>query len=474
MTSLRTRPAPTAREWCTVGVRYGTRGAGEPPRWERCVDHRGRAVQTFAAQHFGEPHRRVLLVGGAGFDPRSLTVARLLAPVLGARLDALLLRERRPSPSPALRDRADAHIAELQGLIPSMQVVDVTVFESDGAVSVGRQVVEAIRAVDVTRYTDIVVDFSALSIGSSFPITRLLLERLEAADQQDDTESDAEPNDGAPTAGAVDRRVNLHAMVTARPTTDDRIVPSPSSVVGPVHGFHGRYGLDETERAAKLWLPQLRFGQRGVLERLYDYLRPDDVVPVLPFPAHDPRIGDRLIEHYATEFESRWSVDARSIMYADETSPLDFYRTVLRIDDGRHPVFAETGGSLLILSPAGSKVLALGGMMAAVERDLPVMYVETLSYTAEIETDDGTSYSAADVVHVWLFGEAYPRARLAGVVPTTALETAMSPAPAGHVMAVAATSPITAAPDGPGGTAVTGPAAAVHQADVETDQEVGR
>jgi len=359
-------------------------------------------VQLFIEEHFGEQHRRVLLVGGAGFDPRCLTVAQMLVSVLGDRLEALLVREQRPAASPPLRDRANAHISALQRLIPALRVVDVMVFEQDGAVGVGRQVVDVIKLVDMSLYTDIVVDFSALSIGSSFPITRLLLKRLEDEDQREDT-----------ALNAADRRVNLHAMVTARSTTDDRIQPMPSSVVGPVHGFQGRFGIDETARAAKLWLPQLRFGQRGILERLHDHLRPDDVVPVLPFPAHDPRLGDRLIEHYAREFERVWSVDARSIVYADERSPLDFYRTVLRIHDGRDPVFAETGGSLLILSPVGSKVLSLGGLMAAIERDLPVMYVEALSYAAEIEVDEEASYSVADVVHVWLFGEAYPLSRSA-------------------------------------------------------------
>jgi hypothetical protein len=283
-------------------------------------------------------------------------------------------------------------------------MADVAVFEADGAVGLGRRVVELLRGIDISSYTDIVIDFSALSIGSSFPIARLLLARLEAED------TGAHEGKGTGARPSADGRINLHAMVTARTTTDERILPSPSAVVGPVHGFQGRFGLDETARAAKMWIPQLRFGQQGILGRLYDYLEPDDVVPVLPFPAHDPRLGDRLIEHYATEFEDRWSVDARSIVYADETSPLDFYRTVLRIDDGRHPVFASTGGSLLILSPMGSKVLALGAMMAAAERDLPVIYVEALGYSAELPEDTEEAYSSSDVVHVWLFGEAYPRA----------------------------------------------------------------
>jgi hypothetical protein len=259
------------------------------------------------------------------------------------------------------------------------------VFEPDGAVSVGRNMVEAAAAIDLARFTDVVVDFSALSIGSSFPLTRLMLEGIEAREPL----------------------VNLHAMVTASPTTDDQIVPTPSSVVGPVHGFPGRWGIDETSRAAKLWMPQLRFNQGPILERVYDYVLPDDVVPVLPFPALDPRVGDRLIDHYASEFDGRWQVDARSIVYAAEKNPLDFYRTVLRIHDRRNPVFSSTTGSLLVLSPMGSKVLALGAMMAATERDLPVVYVEALGYSARFDEGLDTSYSDTDIVHVWLLGEAY-------------------------------------------------------------------
>ena len=391
----------SAAAWHATGVQYGTRRAGDAPRWGRCVEHRSQAVQPFAASHFGESHRRVLLVGGAGFDPRSLVVARLLASVAPDRIYGLFLREQRPNPNPSLLTRAEQHIARLGELVGRVQLLEINVFESDGAVGIGRHVVEAVRTLDLSPYSDVIVDFSALSIGSSFPLTRLLLQRLER---------DAESGSPVP---------NLHAMVTGSPATDDQIVPSPSTMVQPVHGFQGRLGIDETARAARLWMPQLRFHLRGVLDRLYEEIKPHDVVPVLPFPASDPRIGDRLIEHYAAEFDGQWEVDARSIVYADEGSPLDFYRTVLRIDDGRQPVFASTGGNLLVLSPVGSKVLALGAMMAAAERDLPVMYVEALSYSAEgTESREDRDFSYDDLVHVWLLGEAYPPP--AGLItPTT-------------------------------------------------------
>src|SRR5688572_30355887 len=107
----------SAAEWCAAGMRYGTRRAGDPARWARCVDHRGTEVQPFAAAHFGESHRRVLLLCGAGFDPRSLVVARLLASVAPDRVDGFFLRERRPDPHPSLLSRATEHATRLGELV---------------------------------------------------------------------------------------------------------------------------------------------------------------------------------------------------------------------------------------------------------------------------------------------------------------------------------------------------------------------
>lgn len=64
-----------------------------------------------------------------------------------------------------------------------------------------------------------------------------------------------------------------------------------------------------------------------------------------------------------------------------------------------------------MLSPIGSKVLALGAMMAAMERDFPVVYVETLSFEVNLDGEQPSGYTEDDLVHVWLFGEAYPALR---------------------------------------------------------------
>ena len=176
-----------------------------------------------------------------------------------------------------------------------------------------------------------------------------------------------------------------------------------------MHGFKGGSTLDGTTKAAKLWLPQLAAGRRSTLGRLFTFVEPHDTCPILPFPARDPRLGDKLTEEFLTEFENTWSVDTRNIVYANESDPLDLYRTILKLDDfAVARGSAEVGGSLLVLSPVGSKVTALGALMAALERDLPVAYLESIGYDWVGTTGTATT---AELMHVWLEGDVYPTPR---------------------------------------------------------------
>ena len=154
-------------------------------------------------------------------------------------------------------------------------------------------------------------------------------------------------------------------------------------------------------------MPQLARGRRATLQRIHNFVDPHDVCPILPFPSARPRLGDELAEHFLTELESGWRVDLRNVVYAAEDDPLDLYRTILRIDDLRKPVFEEVGGSLLVLSPIGSKILALGALMAALERNLPVVYLEAIGYEMNGTQQDELFRATSNLIHVWLEGEVY-------------------------------------------------------------------
>ena len=356
-------------------------------RWDPCVAHRGAEVDAFIADYFAASERRVLLVAGAGFDPRSTAVATRLA-AAAATVRALFIQESRPNPIKGLVERAGANTQALLTAIAEREVITVDIFGGDGAVIGGRNVIAVLSRQAFDDITDVIIDISALSVGTSFPIIRYFVERVER-------------RKGPP---------NLHVFVAHDPKLDDDIRAIPSDAPGYVHGFKGGSTLDSSAAAARLWLPQLAAGRRGALGRLHDFVSPHDTCPILPFPASNPRLGDALAEEYMTELESTWSVDTRNIVYADESDPLDLYRTILKLDDLRQPVFAEAGGSLLVLSPLGSKVMALGALMAALERDLPVAHLEPIGY--DLGGEAPTAIATPNLVHVWLEGDVYPAPRV--------------------------------------------------------------
>lgn len=357
----------------------------KPYRWDPCVEHRAEEAKKFFSQYYNEKNRKVLLIAGAGFDPRSTAFADLIAPS-AANFRAFLIREERPTAPSTLVVRADQNAAKLSTIFQAHRIVSLSIFTSDNAVVGGTNAIKALAEESLSEFTDVVVDMSALSIGTSFPIVRYLVEQI--------------------VLGVAPR--NLHIVVAHDPNLDDAVKAITSDIPDFIRGFRGGYGLDATATAAKLWLPQLSKGRRAVLSKLFDLIRPHDTCPVLPFPSGSPRLGDELVEEYLTEIESAWSVDARNIVYAAEDDPLDLYRTVLQLDDLRQRVFQESGGSLLVLSPSG-KIMALGALMAALERDLPVAYVEAIGYS--LDESAPLTVLAPDFVHVWLEGDAYPSAR---------------------------------------------------------------
>ena len=355
-------------------------------RWDPCVAHCGSEVDGFLDHYFAQPNRKVFLVAGAGFDPRSCAVSARLSNT-AASIRGLFIQEKRPNPLPNQSDRAGKNIKILLSKLTDPQVVPVEIFGPDGAVVGGRNIVSVLSQQDLESATDVIVDVSALSTGTSFPIIRYFVECM---------------NQGKGYA-------NLHVFVVHDPRLDDDIRSIDSDVPSYVHGFKGRSTLSDKADAAKLWLPQLATRRYNALQLLYDFIAPHDTCPILPFPASNPRLGDLLAEEYLTQLEDTWEVDTRNIVYANEDDPLDLYRTILKLDDLRRPVFEETGGSMLILSPLGSKVMTLGALMAALERDLPVAHLEPIGY--ELKETVPEEIKQPNFIHIWLEGDVYPQPR---------------------------------------------------------------
>ncbi len=361
------------------------------PQWERCIRHRGADAETFIYDYFSQEDRRVLLIGGAGFDPRSHSVSKQLSAICNDRLRGVFIREERPNATDDLRAKADANDAEIRKTIPIVDIVAVDVFGMDNAPVGGRRATQKLHEIaQIDDVTDIVLDCSALSTGVMFPIARYCF----AAVQDYGLEK------------------NFHILVVDDPATDVAFESTSCGKVSPLHTFGGGLTLDQNDSAARLWLPQLGTGCHESLKLIFEDISPHAVCPIIPFPSENPRTGDALVEEYGHFFEAvsdpmapTWNVDSRDIVYTHERSPLDLYLSVLRIADARERVFSQTGGSQLILSPLGSKAVGIGLLMAAIERDFAVVSVETIEYRMK----DGVEFveDRGELVHVWMHGEAY-------------------------------------------------------------------
>lgn len=361
----------------------------EGMRWENCVVHYDEDVLSFFEDYFSNSMRNCIVIGGAGFDPRSTGLIQCLSKFLGDRLAVRLIKEERPDPDPELVLRADKNLKSIEAVCGNLTVSQIEIFASDNAVVGGRKAINSLSDLDVSMHTDVVIDMSALSMGVSFPIVSYIYQMAQAQEGQ----------------------VNVHLVVQSNPSLDALITSSPNDRVSEVRGFGLRelYGDGEN---ARLWLPQLTEGKLNVLRQIHAEINPHDTCPILPFPSEDPKKGDRVACNAFSTINDEWGdweIDPRNFVYADERKPLDIYRTILRIDDERKPVFETLGGSIIILSPLGSKIPAIGALMAALERKFPMVYVEALAYNvdwqqvADIKTDESR------MAHVWLYGDAYLR-----------------------------------------------------------------
>lgn len=363
----------------------------ESRRWERCINHRGEDAIQFCKEYFSQSDRRVLVIGGAGFDPRSQVVSSQLSNVCKDRLAGHYIHEIRPNESASLHAMAEKNDSAIRKLVPLADIFPVDVIDVDNAPVGGLRATRMIDSrINLAEITDLVLDCSALSTGLIFPLARYCLGESKR----------------------VGNHFNFHLMVVDDPTTDAAIQSISCGKASALHTFAGGLTLDQNHDAAKLWLPQLGTGRRQFLNLIYQEVQPHSVCPILPFPSANPRTGDELIREYGDLFDSMsdpmtvaWNVDSRDIVYTHEESPLDLYRTVLRIDEARRRVFSKTGGSQLILSPLGSKAVSIGLLMAALERGFAVVSVESIEYHLTSEMDTNTN--SCKLVHLWLHGEAY-------------------------------------------------------------------
>jgi hypothetical protein len=322
--------------------------------------------------------KKALFVGTLGFNDACLYFPRLISGL--ECFDFLFLVEERPEVSQVLVDSAEQNKQELLKALCGRSVTfeKVDVIADDTANVAGRNSTLVFRDWLSRGYTDVIVDATTMSRGVCFPIVK---------------------------------QTYLHTTLRTHVVIADRLssplcaramyTDSPQYM----HGFQADMGTDAVKNAIKLWIPQLSENNHDSLERIFRQTQPEEVSPILPFPAANPRRGDDLLHEFQRLIISDWDVNLLDIIYAHESDPSDVFETIKRIHNGRKEALACSKDTppRTILSPNGSKMGSLGMLFSAIELDLPVIYSETMGYRCEDTAVPPVSEITPDRMwHVWL------------------------------------------------------------------------
>jgi hypothetical protein len=153
--------------------------------------------------------------------------------------------------------------------------------------------------------------------------------------------------------------------------------------------------------AVTVWVPVLSEGTGDALAAVHESLRPDDVCPVVPFPARNPRRGDDLLlEHRELLFE-RIGIDGSALVHAREDDAFDLCHVLSRLADRHATALRGLARSDVVVSPAPSLLCGLGAALAA--RQAANLRVAAWD-RAGAAGDDG------ELACLWLAGEPYREA----------------------------------------------------------------
>jgi hypothetical protein len=207
---------------------------------------------------------------------------------------------------------------------------------------------------------------------------------------------------------SVDRDLfggELQVIVSENAEIDALIEGEGSETPAHIVGFRGEHDLEPTlERPTLVWAPVLGAGADAQLEALFQSLAPDEICPVLPFPARDPRRPDRLLLATRELIVDQLEVESRNYIHADERNPFDLYRALSGLQERYDAALEPLGGAVVAISIHSSKTLSLGALLAAHEHGLPVMNAEPEHYEFRQNELTPSLLDRSELVCAWLAG----------------------------------------------------------------------
>jgi len=362
-------------------------------RWDDAIHFKPDSFETFWADRL-EGAKDILLIIGLGWDPRMTVLSRALKAFGGRGLRHLHLIRYRPSSSyvSPYKEFIDKNIEELDKVIENWaekKVIDIVTREPNNLYIGDEEISKYYTKFDLTPYTDILVDISSLTKSLYFTLLLILVKKS--------------------SNSLCD--INVHIVCCQDVVLDSQIIESADDT-RLLKGFKAKLTRLSQQRIPKIWVPVLAKNNSVSLRKLYEFINPQDVYPVLPFPSRNPRNDDDLLVEYRQIFASEWDLNPMNIIYAAEDDPLDVYRSILNLFYQQKEALKPLGRISMAVSALSSKLSSIGAFMSAFEGNMALAHAIGRHNPPETLNLDfwGNSYMTRfkDNLHsIWLTGEPY-------------------------------------------------------------------
>jgi hypothetical protein len=359
-------------------------------RWANPTWLQGQDVAPFWQQVSADPKTQVLYFSGLGFDPRMLlgmqTVLGAFPPerreclLLTAQIDGVVEDVR-------LRDLTAENLKEAHKIIGTdVPPAIFPMFAGSEAVVGPRHINEYVaKVIQASSSTDWVIDISSLPRIIFIPLISMLLTQAERLRKNG-------------------KNQNVHIIVADNADIDRAIAGTGIDLSAtPSLGFSSSIESDSKKHIPRIWIPILGDNQEGNMRNVKVYVDPSVILPMVPFPARDPRRPDSVLTSHRVLFEE-FDVEVSNILYAGESNPFDVYQQLLAIASTYNDNLRDLGGANIIISPLSNKVQSIGACLAAHELKASGVLVSIVQTVPTEYRFSDADFGETNIQSLWLAG----------------------------------------------------------------------
>ena len=323
----------------------------------------------YILQRYQNCPKKTLIILGQGFDPRMCEgLSAIDGHLENLDIQLLIYGDGNYSPSEKYQAMVTENINRLN--LFNRKITEIAIDMANNAnLSL---VVKGCFNVDILKnqYERIVIDISAMPQSIFFNLIKHLYMEI--------------------TRKNLD--IKLDILVCENSELDDAIIPMElSETATSLSGFDMFLSdLDSDENPINIWIPLLGKGCLDELEKLFTYISPDEICPVLPFPSKNPRRSDEILSDLGEQLFGAFLVESKNIIYAAEHNVLDVFLKLQKSIVHYNQVLKTIGSPKFYISLGSSKLIGLGALIANFdlrEQGVTTTFavVENRGYTFDIE-----------------------------------------------------------------------------------------